>query len=55
MTKYKCRDVVLVDVMFSDGSGIKKRPALILPSLVTGIFQTINGKLINRKLAVLVR
>jgi len=94
MTKYKCKDVVLVDVVFSDGSGIKKRPALVLssneyhksrreviiaavtsnvhrvlcgdtkikkwkeagllvPSLVTGIIQTITGKLINRKLGVL--
>jgi len=94
MTKYKCKDVVLVDVVFSDGSGIKKRPALVIssdeyhksrqevliaaitsnvhrvlcgdtkikqwketglivPSLVTGIIQTITGKLINRKLGVL--
>jgi len=94
MTKYKCKDVVLVDVVFSDGSGIKKRPALVIsrdeyhksrrevlisaitsnvhrvlcgdtkikkwkeagllvPSLVTGIIQTVNGKLINRKLGVL--
>ncbi|MFH1847142.1 MAG: type II toxin-antitoxin system PemK/MazF family toxin [Candidatus Omnitrophota bacterium] len=94
MTKYKCKDVVLVDVVFSDGSGIKKRPALVLssneyhksrreviiaavtsnvhrvlcgdtkikkwkeagllvPSLVTGIIQTITGKLINRKLGIL--
>jgi len=94
MTNYKCKDVVLVDVVFSDGSGIKKRPALvvssdgyhksrreimiaaitsnvhrilcgdtkikkwkeaglIVPSLVTGIIQTINGKMINRRLGVL--
>lgn len=94
MTKYKCKDVVLVDVVFSDGSGVKKRPALVIssdeyhksrrevliaaitsnvhrvlcgdtkikqwkeaglivPSLVTGIIQTIKGKLINRKLGVL--
>jgi len=32
MTNYKWRDVVLVDVVFSDGSGIKKRPALVISS-----------------------
>ena len=32
MTSYKYKDVVLVDVVFSDGSGIKKRPALIISS-----------------------
>ncbi|MDP8258669.1 MAG: type II toxin-antitoxin system PemK/MazF family toxin [Candidatus Aadella gelida] len=32
MTQYNCGDVVLVDVLFSDGSGIKKRPALIISS-----------------------
>lgn len=32
MTRYKSRDVVLVDVKFSDGTGVKKRPALIISS-----------------------
>lgn len=32
MINYKCGDIVLVDVMFLDGSGIKKRPALIISS-----------------------
>ncbi|MFH1645847.1 MAG: type II toxin-antitoxin system PemK/MazF family toxin [Candidatus Omnitrophota bacterium] len=32
MTNCKCKDVVLVNVMFSDGSGMKKRPALIISS-----------------------
>ena len=32
MTHYNSGDVVLVDVIFSDGSGIKKRPALVISS-----------------------
>ena len=32
MMHYNCRDVVLVDVVFSDGSGVKKRPALVISS-----------------------
>jgi len=32
MTRYKPGDVVLVDVMFSNGSGVKKRPALVISS-----------------------
>ncbi|MFH1877713.1 MAG: type II toxin-antitoxin system PemK/MazF family toxin [Candidatus Omnitrophota bacterium] len=32
MTQYNKGDVVLVDVIFSDGTGIKKRPALVISS-----------------------
>lgn len=32
MTRYKCGDVILVDVVFSDGTGVKKRPALVISS-----------------------
>lgn len=32
MTGYKQRDVVLVNFIFSEGTGFKKRPALILSS-----------------------
>ena len=33
MTTYKQRDIVLVKFIFSEGTGFKKRPALILSSL----------------------
>jgi len=32
MTKYKREDIVLVDFGFSEGSGSKKRPALVISS-----------------------
>ena len=32
MTDYRNKDVVLVDVVFSDASGVKKRPALVISS-----------------------
>ena len=32
MTRYRCGDVILVEVIFSEGIGAKKRPALILSS-----------------------
>ncbi len=32
MTKYKRQDIVLVDFGFSEGTGSKKRPALIISS-----------------------
>lgn len=94
MTRYKCGDVVLVEVVFSDGTSVKKRPALVLssddyhngrqeviiaaitsnvdrilagdskvdkwkeaglllPSVVTGIVQTVKSKMIERRLGVL--
>ncbi|MFH1797948.1 MAG: type II toxin-antitoxin system PemK/MazF family toxin [Candidatus Omnitrophota bacterium] len=94
MTDCKCGDIVLVDVVFSDGLGIKKSPALIIssdeyhesrqevivavitsnihrilcgdtkikeweeaglvvPSVVTGVIQTVKAAMIDRKLGVL--
>jgi mRNA interferase MazF len=32
MINYKCGEIVLTKVIFSDGEGIKKRPALIVSS-----------------------
>jgi mRNA interferase MazF len=32
MTNYRCGDIVLTKVIFSEGEGIKKRPALVVSS-----------------------
>ncbi len=32
MTNYKCGDIVLTKVVFSEGEGVKKRPALVVSS-----------------------
>jgi mRNA interferase MazF len=32
MTGYKCGDIVLTKVIFSEGHGVKKRPALVVSS-----------------------
>ncbi|NIM12146.1 MAG: type II toxin-antitoxin system PemK/MazF family toxin [Candidatus Aminicenantes bacterium] len=32
MTSYKCGDIVLTKVIFSEGEGVKKRPALVVSS-----------------------
>jgi mRNA interferase MazF len=32
MTNYKCGDIVLTKVIFSEGEGVKKRPALVVSS-----------------------
>ena len=66
MTDYKQGDVVLVRFVFTDESGAKRRPALILstgeyhrgwqeagllfPSVATGIIRTIKRTMIERQL-----
>ena len=32
MTNYKCGDIVLTKVIFSEGEGVKRRPALVVSS-----------------------
>ncbi|MCP5048624.1 MAG: type II toxin-antitoxin system PemK/MazF family toxin [bacterium] len=32
MTNYKCGDIILTNVIFSEGHGVKKRPALVVSS-----------------------
>jgi mRNA-degrading endonuclease toxin of MazEF toxin-antitoxin module len=32
MTNYRCGDIVLAKVIFSEGEGVKRRPALVVSS-----------------------
>ena len=63
MTVFKRGDVILVGFVFSDGSGEKLRPALVIsssahnrvPSIATGILRTVTREMLDRKLGVMAK